>query len=80
MPLILVYKAEDVLGKILQLSILLLSSYFSKVISIIGMYSLSQGKTIQPVTDPGTDHCAADPLHAAMCASSCEQEAMSNSS
>lgn len=44
------------------------------------MYPLRQGKTIQPVTDAGIDHLAGDPLRAAMCASSCEQVAMSDSS
>lgn len=44
------------------------------------MYPLSQGKTVQPVPDSGIDHLAGEDLHAAMCASSCEQAAMSVSS
>lgn len=76
----MVCKAEDVPGKILKLSILLPSSCSFKVISIIDVYPLRQGKTIQPVTAAGIDHLAGDPLRAAMCASSCEQVAMSDSS
>lgn len=80
MPLILVGKAEDVLSKILKLSILLPSSCSFKVISIVDTYPLSKRKTIQPVTDSGIDQLAGDPLNAAMCASSWEQVAMSVSS
>ena len=76
----MVCKPEDVLGKILKLSVLLPSSCSFKVISIIDTYLLSQGKTIQPVTDSGIDHLAGDPLHAAVCASSCEQVAIGVSS
>lgn len=77
MPLTQVCKAEDVLARILKLSVLLPFSYSFKVISITNKYPLSQGKTIQPVNDSGINHLAGDPLHAALCAGSCEQVATS---
>lgn len=73
-------KAKDYAGWNIKALYSLPSSCFFKVISIIDMYPLSQGKTVQPVPDSGIDHLAGEDLHAGMCASSCEQAAMSVSS